>query len=197
MNKFCNLYKTVLFAFFTSAVALSTIALSTVALCEESSNQSTSNQPSSDNIKNAEALLSASLGFIKQKIKDSGYALTSRDLNSIKRTKNTFTIPKNLRVKGIASIPVLHDEVVVKKINYSHPNDNISLTGFSFVSTERSETLSKLGIKNGDILYKVNNEIIRDNDSATRIFNKLKQSDKIEVELVRQNKIIQYKYIFI
>lgn len=175
------------------------------ALCV-SSEISIAEEPASQEQKhpqnNAKALFEASLGFLKEKIKESGYILTDADIQSIKRSKNTFSIPKKLRVKGIASIPILQEDVVIKKIKYTPPDNahkqlSPTQSGFIFTSVKTQSVISKLGIRSGDILYKVNDEVVDSTDRATRIFNTLKESNKIEVQLVRKNELVTYQYLFI
>lgn len=172
-------YKLLFFALISSAISFE-------AISEPSHTQSNNS---------ARGLLNNSLSFLRQKIEESGFALNSQDISLIKKDGNTFIIPKQLRIKGLASIPIIEQQVKVKRIALSGKQE--SNTGFSVNIHDPKCVISSLGIKSGDILYKVNNEVLKDTKTATQIFNKIKMSDEILVTLFRDNKIVNYLYKFV
>lgn len=178
--------------FLASALCLISAVTVCPLLAQESSNQKDS----------ARALLNSSMDFLRQKLEQSSYALTENDILQIKREGNTFLIPKHLRLKGLLNLPIIEQQIEVRKVAYVDPNsvnkDKVKkTTGFQIHKLKTNSIFKVLGVTAGDILHKVNNQSIRDAKSATNIFNQLKLSDLVSVTFIRNKSAINFIYKFV
>jgi C-terminal processing protease CtpA/Prc len=125
-------------------------------------------------------LIESSLSFLKQKLKDSNLVLTENDAKLIKRSGNTFNIPASLRLKGIASIPMLQEQARVQQIKFDLNEEKEF--GYKIVSLKKGSIIQSLGLKKGDILYLINGRKINNDKAANEIFNDLKTSKEIKIK---------------
>jgi C-terminal processing protease CtpA/Prc len=138
--------------------------------------------------------LKSSLVFLKQKIKESNLILNEQDTKLIQQSGNTYTIPASLRLKAIASIPVLKEQIRVHQIRFNFNNQNEF--GYKIISLKKNSVFQKLGLKKSDILYQINGRKIENDKAANEIFNDLKSDKKIKINLIRSDRSIIYTYIF-
>ncbi len=158
---------------------------------------STSAQETPATQNTARSLLNNSLDFLREKIESSNFALTEADLSQIERQGNTFLIPKYLRLKGIANIPIIERQVQVGRVRFNDPQSSNLVTAFKLLKIKSKSAIETLGLQTADIIYKINGDLVQTTNDATKIFNELKSRDEIEVSIIRNKSLVNYIFKFV
>ena len=74
------------------------------------------------------------------------------------------------------------------------PTDGKNITGFKLIKIELGSIYEKLGLKEGDIIKKIDGEAVTTPTVAQSLFSKIKKSDKTEIVIERNGKeeILRY-----
>jgi general secretion pathway protein C len=67
--------------------------------------------------------------------------------------------------------------------------------GFKLFSIRRDSFYSKIGIQNGDIIRRINGYDINSPDKALEVYAKLKESNRIEIEIERKGSSVRRTYL--
>ena len=62
------------------------------------------------------------------------------------------------------------------------------LSGFKIISLKKGSIYEQLGFKSGDTIKAVNKKTIKTEEDATGIFDQLKNTNKVEIEFIRNGK---------
>lgn len=66
--------------------------------------------------------------------------------------------------------------------------------GFKILEVKKGGIYEKLGLKNNDILLKINGEALKDIKQIRTVFDSLKKGEFIKIELFRKGKIENISY---
>lgn len=151
-------------------------------------------QPSPGSSEATRGKLSDTLGQIFQAIgsKDFKLELTENDKAGIKQEGREFKILKTLRLKALLNLPVLIKDAVVSRVLKSG-----TPYGFRVSKIKKNSILKNLGVRDGDIVKKVNNKQVTTEKEALSVFNEVKMSEVVDVTFEREGREVVYVYRFV
>lgn len=125
---------------------------------------------------------------VKGPKKSSGPA--SKIGSTVKKTgKNEYAIPRG-EIDNVLSN--LNQVATQARIVPSFKNGKS--VGFKLFAIKRNSLYSKIGIKNGDVVQRINGYELDSPDKALQIYSKLKDASNISVDLVRRGKTMSLSY---
>ena len=84
------------------------------------------------------------------------------------------------------------------KNNLSKVWDNIGIfknrRGYEITYVKKNSLFDKMGLKKGDIIIRVNNEIMLNDAKVWKLYNNIEKYDEIEIEIIRNNKLKVLRY---
>ncbi len=103
--------------------------------------------------------------------------------------EDSYEIPKDEINKALSN---LNDIAMQARIVPAF-KDGVA-TGFKLFSIRPDSLYTKIGIQNGDIIRRINGFEINSPDKALEVYTKLKESNRIEIELDRNGSAVRKKY---
>lgn len=109
---------------------------------------------------------------------------------TVKKTgKNEYTIPRG-EIDNVLSN--LNQVATQARIVPSFKNGKSN--GFKLFAIKRNSLYSKIGVKNGDVVQRINGYELDSPDKALQIYSKLKDASNISVDLIRRGKTMSLNY---
>lgn len=103
--------------------------------------------------------------------------------NVKKVSDSEFEIPREEIDKALTNMSMLATQArIVPSFKNGKPN------GFKLFSIRSNSLYSKIGIKNGDVVQRINGFEMNSPDKALQIYNKLKNASSITVDLLRRGR---------
>ena len=111
--------------------------------------------------------------------------------NLIKRTGfNRFQVKRSDVEEYLQNLPeVLNQARVVP-----HRSNTGEIMGWRFSSIDKDSVFEKLGFEKGDILKKVDGQIVQSYDQALELFDKLRGESKVQIVVEKDGKDQDYEY---
>ena len=103
--------------------------------------------------------------------------------------EDSYEIPKDEITKALSN---LNDIAMQARIVPAF-KDGVS-TGFKLFSIRPDSLYTKIGIQNGDIIRRINGYEINSPDKALEVYTKLKESNRIEIEIDRNGSPVRKTY---
>ncbi len=119
--------------------------------------------------------------------------LSSNDYKRIKKiNKNSFLIPKDLRVKALLSLPKITQEAkAIKTVTRGGGS------GYLITYIDKDSIFRKIGLEVGDILVKINGAKLTNSQQVTKVFSNTIKVNNINLELIRDRLMVKNNYKFI
>jgi general secretion pathway protein C len=71
--------------------------------------------------------------------------------------------------------------------------DGVS-TGFKLFSIRPDSIYSKIGVQNGDVIRRINGYDLNSPEKALEVYSKLKEANRIDIELERSGSVVRKTY---
>lgn len=102
---------------------------------------------------------------------------------SVQAAQTNFSFKRNEINKYLENLPrVLQD---AKAVPYVRPGSGGEVSGFKLIAIKAGSIYEKLGLKRGDIIKGVNGESVDTPQKAMELYQALKSSDQIQLEITR------------
>ncbi|MEA3346985.1 MAG: type II secretion system protein N [Candidatus Auribacterota bacterium] len=117
------------------------------------------------------------------------------NLNRVQLSRNkrvsTITVKRSDVRRALNDINKLMSQVFVRP----HSKDGIA-DGLEVTRIKRGSFFASLGLKNGDVIQKINNRPIKSPDDAMVFYNRLKTGSRVSIEITRgeKSKTINYRF---
>ncbi len=162
--------------------------------------------------------------IIEQHEKLNGYTLTKLYKNYVIFEKNlkefklelllnkeiNYEIQRKTSSNIIENIVVNEDNIKIKRdylnsyvnniekvwnnIAISDIRKNDKIVGFKINSVNKDSIFGKLGFKKNDIIKSINNKVIKSYADAFKIYNEINNLDYLNIEVLRNNEIVELNY---
>ncbi len=110
--------------------------------------------------------------------------------NGIKATgENSYDVPRSEIDKTLSN---LNDVAMQARIVPAF-KDGVA-QGFKLFSIRPDSIYSKIGVQNGDVMKRINGYDLNSPEKALEIYSKLKESDRIDIELERNGSTVRKTY---
>ncbi len=129
-------------------------------------------QPEEDNP------IAAIMGAIAEQAPD--LSLSESDYKMIRRSGNTFVVPRNLRQKLLFNVSSMPNQASLSCVR-----ENKKIVGYRVEDISPRGILPYLGIKEGDIVRTVNGRLITSEQEAMELAAQLSMSELVHVEIMR------------
>lgn len=85
-------------------------------------------------------------------------------------------------------------ENIWNNISISETKNGDKLDGFKVDKINKDSAFTKLGLKEGDVIKSVNNKVLNSNEDVFKLFSDLNNIKYINIEVMRNNKIVELNY---
>ena len=115
----------------------------------------------------------------------------SRALTSGNSADDTITVGHDDLQKSLSNINSLLTQVRIRPLIKNGKPDGLILS-----SIKEGSIFSKLGLKNGDVVKKIDNQLIKSPDDAFEFYNRLKSGAELSLEIVRgsETRTVHYQF---
>ncbi len=83
---------------------------------------------------------------------------------------------------------------VWKNISIQEIRTNGKIDGFKVLNVNKNSVFTKLGLKKGDIIKSVNNNVLGSYSDAFRVYNNISNIQYLNIEILRNNEIMELNY---
>ncbi len=114
----------------------------------------------------------------------------SNNINNINNNNNdTIKIKKSFFNDYVNDVDKIWKDIVINPIE-----KNNGIDGFIISSMKKNSVLGKIGLQAQDIIKKVNNVELNSYNNAFSLFKNIKNNDYINIEIIRNNKLMELNY---
>ena len=85
-------------------------------------------------------------------------------------------------------------EKVWNNISINEVKKNGVLEGFKISSVAKESVFAKLGLKKGDIIKSINNNVLTSYADAFKVYNNINNTQYLNLEILRNNEIMELNY---
>lgn len=116
----------------------------------------------------------------------------SNDSNGIKQSGNNFSLKRELVDKATSNLPELLQQA--RAVPNIIPNSGGRVEGFRILDMEEGSLFESLGLQVQDVIKGVNGEPVDSPAKAMELYNALKTSNRIDIEIERNGRSEQFNY---
>lgn len=125
--------------------------------------------------------------------KEINYEIKRKTVSNV--IENVVVNEDNIKVKRDYLNSYVNDiEKVWNNIAISDIRKNGKIDGFKINSVNKDSVFGKLGLRKNDIIKSINNQVITSYADAFKIYNEINNLDYLNIEVLRNNEIVELNY---
>jgi general secretion pathway protein C len=129
-------------------------------------------------------------------IKQTNEKITFNMSNNIDNIKENIFVDGNSVIvkRDYLNTYVKDIEKVWNDISISEVKKDNKLDGFKVMRVTKKSVFAKLGLKKDDIIKSINNNVLRSNADAFKVYNNIRNAKYLNLEILRNNEILELNY---
>jgi type II secretion system protein C len=130
---------------------------------------------------------------MKQKNDAISYEVTSNSNSNIKENiivkDDVVQINRDYLNSYVTDIEKVWNNIAIKEVM-----NNNKIEGFKVFKVKKDSVFSKLGLKEGDVIKAVNNNVLASYADAFNVYNQINNTKYLNIEILRNNEVMELNY---
>jgi type II secretion system protein C len=130
---------------------------------------------------------------MKQKNDAISYEVTSNSNSNIKENiivkDDVVQINRDYLNSYVTDIEKVWNNIAIKEVM-----NNDKIEGFKVFKVKKDSVFSKLGLKEGDVIKAVNNNVLASYADAFNVYNQINNTKYLNIEILRNNEVMELNY---
>lgn len=130
---------------------------------------------------------------MKQKNDGISYEVTSNSNSNIKENiivkDDVVQINRDYLNSYVTDIEKVWNNIAIKEVM-----NNNKIEGFKVFKVKKDSVFSKLGLKEGDVIKAVNNNVLASYADAFNVYNQINNTKYLNIEILRNNEVMELNY---